>query len=90
MIILDTVKEKCKRVWARVQGEGKFKIDYVLTDTANVKKLKEKKVDEEKQYELHKLEKNTAANEIKKRDLDRSSVLILILKHQQKIKGHIK
>lgn len=48
------------------------------------------KVDEEKQYELHKLEKNTAANEIKKRDLDRSSVLILILKHQQKIKGHIK
>ena len=83
MIILDTVKEKCKRVWARVQGEGKFKIDYVLTDTANVKKLKEKKVDEEKQYELHKLEKNTAANEIKKRDLDRSSVLILILKHQQ-------
>ena len=90
MIILDTVKEKCKRVWARVQGEGKFKIDYVLTDTANVKKLKEKKVDEEKQYELHKVEKNTAANEIKKRDLDRSSVLILILKHQQKIKGHIK
>ena len=90
MIILDTVKEKCKRVWARVQGEGKFKIDYVLTDTANVKKLKEKKVDEEKQYELHKLEKNTAANEIKKRDLDRCSVLILILKHQQKIKGHIK
>ena len=90
MIILDTVKEKCKRVWARVQGEGKFKIDYVLTDTANVKKLKEKKVDEEKQYELHKLEKNTAANEIKKRDLDRSSVLILILKHQQKIKGHMK
>ena len=48
MTILNTVKEQCKRVWARVQGEEKFKIGYVLTDTASAKKLKEKKVDEEK------------------------------------------
>ena len=53
MTILNTVKEQCKRVWARVQGEEKFKIGYVLTDTASAKKLKEKKVDEEKQYGLH-------------------------------------
>ena len=45
MTILNTVKEQCKRVWARVQGEEKFKIGYVLTDTASAKKLKEKKVD---------------------------------------------
>ena len=31
-IILNTVKEKCKGVWARVQGEDTSIIDYVLTD----------------------------------------------------------
>ena len=30
MIILNTVKEKCKGVWTRVQGEEKSIIDYVL------------------------------------------------------------
>ena len=34
------------------------------------------KVDEEKQYELHKLEKNTATNEDKKIYSDHNSILI--------------
>ena len=35
MIILNTVKEKCKGVWARVQGEEKSITDYVLADTTS-------------------------------------------------------
>ena len=64
MIILNTVKEKCKGVWTRVQGEGKSIIDYVLTDASSANTVKEMKIDEEKQYGLHKLYKNTATNEI--------------------------
>ena len=60
MIILNTVKEKCKGVWTRVQGEGKSITDYVPTDTASANTIKEMKIDKEKQ--LNKLEKNTATN----------------------------
>ena len=35
IIILNPVKEKCKGVWTRVQGEEKSIIDYVLTDTTS-------------------------------------------------------
>ena len=66
MIILNTVKEKYKGVWTRVQGEENSIIDYVLTDASSAKTIKEMKIDEEKQYGLHKLEKNTATNENKK------------------------
>ena len=45
MIILNTVKEKCKAVWARVQGEEKSIIDYVLTDTESANTVKEMKID---------------------------------------------
>ena len=62
MIILNTVKEKCKGVWTRVQGEEKSIIDYVLTDASSANTVKEMKIDEEKQYGLHKLDKNTATN----------------------------
>ena len=48
MIILNTVKEKCKGVWARVQGEEKSITDYVLTDAASANTVKETKIDEEK------------------------------------------
>ena len=58
MIILNTVKEKCKGVWTRVQGEEKSIIDYVLTDASSANTVKEMKIDEEKQYGLHKLYKN--------------------------------
>ena len=48
MIILNTVKEKCKGVWARVQGEEKSITDYVLTDATSASTVKETKIDEEK------------------------------------------
>ena len=48
MIILNTVKEKCKGVWTRVQEEEKSIIDYVLTDASSTKTVKEMEIDEEK------------------------------------------
>ena len=53
MIILNTVKEKCKGVWTKVQGEEKSITDYVLTDASSANTVKEMKIDEEKQYRLH-------------------------------------
>ena len=41
----------------RVQGEEKSITDYVLTDASSVNTVKEMKIDEEKQYGLHKLDK---------------------------------
>ena len=76
MIILNTVKEKCKGVWTRVQGDEKSIIDYVLTDASSAKTVKEMKIDEEKQYGLHKLDKNTATNENRKIYSDHNSILI--------------
>ena len=64
MVILSTVKEKCKGIWARVQGEEKSIIDYVLTDTTSANTIKEMKIDEEKQYGLHKLQKNKRYTQI--------------------------
>ena len=46
----------------RVQGEEKSIIDYVLTDASSANTVKEMKIDEEKQYGLHKLDKNIATN----------------------------
>ena len=46
MIILNTVKEKCKGVWTRVQGEEKSIIDYVLTNASSANTVKEMKIDE--------------------------------------------
>ena len=43
MIILNSVKEKCKGVWKGVQGEEKSIIDYALTDTVEEMKIDEKK-----------------------------------------------
>ena len=65
MIILNTVKEKGKGVWTRVQGEEKSITDYVLTIASSANTVEEMKIDEEKQYGLHKLEKNTENNENK-------------------------
>ena len=76
MIILNTVKEQCKGVSRRVQGEDKSIIDYVLTDTSSAITVTEMKIDEEKQYGLYKLEKNTATNENKKIYSDHNSILI--------------
>ena len=53
MIILNTVKEKCKGVWTRVQGEEKSIIDYVLTDASSANTVKEMKIDEGKKYGLY-------------------------------------
>ena len=53
MIILNTVKGKCKGVWTKVQGEEKSITDYVLTDASSANTVKEMKIDEEKQYRLH-------------------------------------
>ena len=42
MTILNAVKEKCKGVWKRVQGEEKSNMtDYVLTGTKSVNTVKE-------------------------------------------------
>ena len=60
MIILNTVKKKSKGVWTRVQGEEKSIIYYALTDASSANTVKEMKIDEEKQYGLHKLDKKTA------------------------------
>ena len=76
MIILNTVKEKCKWVWTRVQGEEKSIIDYVLTDALSASTVKKMKKDEEKQYGLHKLDKNTATNKNRKICSDHNSILI--------------
>ena len=76
MIILNTVKEKCKGVWARVQGEEKSITDYVLTDVSSANTFKEMTIDEGKQYGLHKLEENTATNENEKIYSDHNSILI--------------
>ena len=76
MIILNTVKEKCKGVWTRVQGEEKSITDYVLTDASSANTVKKMKTDEEKQYGLHKLCKNTATNENRKIYSDHNSILI--------------
>ena len=40
-----------------MQGEEKFIIDYVLTDTTSANKIKEMKIDDEKQHGLHKRKK---------------------------------
>ena len=76
MIILNTVEAKCERVWKRVQGEETSIIDYVLIGTTSANTVKEIKIDEEKRYGLHKLEKNTATNENKKIHSDYGSILI--------------
>ena len=76
MIILNSVNEKCKGVWTRVQGEEKSITDYVLTDASSANTVKEMKIDEEKQYGLHKLDKNTATNENRKIYSDHNSILI--------------
>ena len=76
MIILNTVKEKCKGVWTRVQGEDKSITDYNLTDKASANIVKEMKIDEEKQYGLYKLDKNTTTNENQKMHSDYNSILI--------------
>ena len=76
MIILNTVKEKCKGVWTRVQEEEKSITDYVQTDASSANTVKEMKIDEEKQYGLHKLDKNTAINENRKIYSDHNSILI--------------
>ena len=46
MIILNTVKEKGKGVWTRVQGEEKSITDYVLTDASSTNTVKKMKIDE--------------------------------------------
>ena len=67
MIILNNVKEKCKGIWTRVQGQEKsYNCDYVLTDASSADTVKEMKIDEEKQYGLCKLDKNTATNKNRK------------------------
>ena len=75
-IILNTVKEKGKGVWTRVRGEEKSIIHYVLTDTTSASSVKEMKIDEETQYGLYKLEKNTTTNENKKIYSHRNPILI--------------
>ena len=76
MIILNTVKEMCKWVWTRVQGEEKSITEYVLTDASSANTVKEIKTDEQKQYGLHKLDKNTACNENRKIYSNHNSILI--------------
>ena len=59
-----------------MQGEEKSITDYVLTDASSANTVKEMKIDEEKQYGLHKLYKNTATNENRKIYSDHNSILI--------------
>ena len=65
-MILNTVKEKCKGVWTKVQGGKNSIIVYVLTDASSANKVKEMKIDKENQNGLHKLDKNTATIENRK------------------------
>ena len=59
-----------------MQGEEKSIIDYVLTDALSVNTVKEMKIDEEKQYGLYKLDKNTATNKNREIYSDHNSILI--------------
>ena len=66
MTILNTVKEKCKGVWTRVQGGENSITDYVLTDASSGNKAEEMKIDEE----------NIATNENRKIYSNDNSILI--------------
>ena len=59
-----------------MQGEEKSIIDYVLTDASSASTVKKMKKDDEKQYGLHKLDKNTATNKNRKICSDHNSILI--------------
>ena len=73
---MNTVKEKCKGVWTKVQGEENSIIVYVLTDASSANKVKEMKIDKENQYGLHKLDKNTATIENRKIYTDHNFISI--------------
>ena len=57
-------------------GEEKSIVDYVLTDASSADTVKEMKIDVEKQYGLHNLDKNTATNKNRKIYSDHNSILI--------------
>ena len=59
-----------------MQEEEKSIGDYVQTDASSANAVKEMKIDEEKQYGLHKLDKNTATNKNRKIYSDHNSILI--------------
>ena len=59
------------------KSTGRRKVyNYVLTDASSANTVKEIKIDEEKQYGLHKLDKNIATNENRKIYSDHNSILI--------------
>ena len=74
MIILNRPKKVQRSMDNSAKRRKAF--NYVLTDTLGANAVKEMKIDEEKQYELHKLEKNTATSGNKKKYTDHGSVLI--------------
>ena len=51
-------------------------IYYVLTDASSAYTVKKMRIGEEKQYGLHKLDKNTTTNENRKIYSDHNSILI--------------
>ena len=57
-------------------GRRKSTIYYVLTDASSAYTVKGIKIGEEKQYGLHKLDRNTATNEDRKKYSDHKSILI--------------
>ena len=57
-------------------GEEKSITDYVLTDASSANTVKEMKIDEEKQYGLHKLDENAATNKNRKIYSNHNSILI--------------
>ena len=59
------------------KSAGRRKVyNYVLTDASSANTVKEIKIDEEKKYGLHKLDKNTATNKNRKTYSDHNSILI--------------
>ena len=73
---IEHCQRKVQRSMDKSAGEEKSITDYVLTDASSANTVKEMKIDEEKQYGLHKLDKNTATNENRKIYSDHNSILI--------------
>ena len=61
MKIVNENKEICKGLWTREQGKEKSVIDYVITEEKYIERIKEVRIDEEKDYATFRIDKNGKA-----------------------------
>ena len=56
LCIVNGESNKCEGLWTRVQGEEKSVIDYLITTKKDLNTIKTMKIDEEKEFEIYKVE----------------------------------